>query len=165
MAYYADLASCDYFIKPEPPELLKAIGWLECNKPYSKGNVSHEFFTKLCQLIQQPFYPPSWPVCAGYHRCSLCQFQFSDGFSETRFGNFRVTAYDKTFLLIPGDGFLYIAPVHTAHCIDAHYYRPPEEFGTAVMRCPEMRSRAYYQALLTNGGRELKLTWKQNDRC
>lgn len=158
MAYYADLSSCDYFIKPEPPELLKAIGWLERNKPFAKGKASREFFTKLCQLIQHPFYPPAWPVSMGHHRCSLCQFQFTDGFTETRLGNYRVTACDKTFILIPGDGFLYIAPVHIAHYIDAHCYQPPKVFCQAVMDCPEMRSVAYFKAILNNGGRQLSVT-------
>lgn len=160
MAYYADLSSCDYFIKPEPPDLLRAIGWLDRNKPFSKGKVSREFFMKLCHLIEEPFYPPGWPVCMGAHHCTLCRFQFTNGHSESHFGNFRVMTYDNRFVLIPGNGFLYIAPVHIAHYIDAHRYQPPEEFCQAVLICPEMRSVAYYQSLLINGGRTLTITRK-----
>ena len=157
MAYYVDLSPCDYFVEAGRARFLKSVGWLECNKPYTKGEVSEMFFLKLCQLIQNPFYPPAWPIFMGYHSCTLCKPRFTAIVEETYFQQYKVRSVDKQILLVPSDGFLYLAPIHIAHYVDAHEYQPPAEFCQAVMDCPEMRSMAYLKALLENGGRQVQL--------
>ena len=42
-------------------------------------------------------------------------------------------------------------PSMIAHYIDAHAYAPPAVFWEAVMKCPEMWSDAYAQALILDG--------------
>lgn len=153
MAHYADLSPCDHFGSAEKAHLLRSVGWLEHGESYTEGRVSERIFEKLCQLIQNPFYPPAWPVSAGLHFCTLCQF--SGGSAVARYQQYAFSGVSNSIVLIPGKSFLYIAPVHIAHYIDAHFYQPPDEFCQAVMQCPEMRSRDYLNALLNNGGREL----------
>jgi hypothetical protein len=41
-------------------------------------------------------------------------------------------------------------PSLAAHYILAHGYAPPQEFCDAVLRCPPMRSPAYFQAIVAN---------------
>jgi hypothetical protein len=38
-----------------------------------------------------------------------------------------------------------------AHYVDVHSYEPPAVFWEAVMKCPEMGSETYRQALIANG--------------
>ena len=54
--------------------------------------------------------------------------------------------------LVPGEQRVYVAPELVLHYMNAHGYQPPEEFCTAVMRCPRMGTPEYRQALLTAGG-------------
>lgn len=62
-------------------------------------------------------------------------------------------------LFVPGEGVVYVAPSMIAHYIDAHAYEPPAVFWEAVMKCPEMWSDAYGQALILNGPTNEK--WKR----
>ena len=47
-----------------------------------------------------------------------------------------------------------------AHYVDAHGFCPPATFQEAVLRCPEMRSRAFLEALLETDVR----TWLRRFR-
>jgi hypothetical protein len=79
-------------------------------------------------------------VYRGHHTCSLCQF---DGAEGTR------------NLLIPGDGVIYACPELITHYIDAHWYRPPEQFQIAVLRCADPNSMEFKKRFLENGGRNI----------
>jgi hypothetical protein len=48
-----------------------------------------------------------------------------------------------------------MAPVAVAHYISAHWYRPPQIFIEAVLKCPPIDSMNYKKAPLANGGRSL----------
>jgi hypothetical protein len=54
-------------------------------------------------------------------------------------------------LYVPGDGCIYVAPSMIVHYVDVHRYEPPVAFWEAVMKCPEMSSESYRQALIVNG--------------
>jgi hypothetical protein len=71
------------------------------------------------------------------------------------FRDYRIFSTAAASLFIPGKGMIYVAPVSISHYIDAHGYQPPDSFYQAVEQCPRMRSSAYFQALLANGGRDL----------
>jgi hypothetical protein len=124
------------YLPVERPALL-AVGWLEAEGEFTRGNVPSEFFQKLGELCIDPWQPA---VSAGLHQCSLCQFE-----PPTFTGN----------VYVPYHGRIYVAPVGVAHYIAAHWYRPPEEFVQAVLSCPSMRSLQYHKAMLANGGRSL----------
>lgn len=69
-----------------------------------------------------------------------------------------VVRFGANNLFVPGEGLIYVAPSMIAHYIDAHAYEPPSVFWEAVMKCPEMWSDAYGQALILNGPTNEK--WK-----
>jgi hypothetical protein len=149
MTWYADLAPCDYFGVQFAPQL-RAIGWLERGHPFPTGTIPKTWFVRLCELLRDP-WNPAYP--AGHHACDLCQFSGDSGGSS--FHDYRISSTAAASLFIPGDGVIYAAPVSISHYIDCHGYRPPDNFYQAVEKCPAMRSTAYFQALLVNGGREL----------
>lgn len=151
MTYFADLSECTYFGK-EFAEKLRAVGWLDGNEVYSKGEVSEAFFERLCELLKNPWNPVDF---CGVHQCDFCQFsQEFEGIS--RYKNDVIKRTSCANLFIPGDGFIYVAPELIAHYIDEHNYSPPEEFCRAVMKCPEMSSIEYAKKMLGNGGKKLR---------
>jgi hypothetical protein len=81
-------------------------------------------------LLQEPWQPG---IFMGFHRCDLCLYEGPSG---------------KRNLFVPSDGFAFVAPELIAHDMNAHGYRPPDEFCAAVLACPEMRSMPYLKALL-----------------
>lgn len=153
MAWYADLAECDYFAFSDHTSLL-AVGWLQRGKPYTAGDVERHVFEKLCELTQDPWSPVTFP---GIHLCDLCRFS---GDSEATYrksdgrGTCRVGASAGAMsLFVPGEGVIYVCPTNITHYIDAHGYAPPAVFCDAVLNCPPMRSMQYLKAILDNGGR------------
>ena len=128
MAWYADLAECNYF-GTFHPSLLRAIGWLECGKSYAQGDVDIQVLNKLAELLKDSWAPVFF---MGVHRCSLCP-----GKGEMGSAN----------MFIPDDGFLFVCPELILHYIKDHQYSPPSEFCEAVLACPSMNSTAYLEAV------------------
>jgi hypothetical protein len=150
MTWYPDLGPCDYFGPGHAP-MLRAVGWLERDKPFPTGDVSEEVFRKLCQLSQNPWNPPI--VFCGFHQCELCRFSSMSGGSYEKYS---ISSLASSSIFVPGDKVIYICPTSITHYMDAHGYCPPEEFCAAVLACPPMRSMPYLKALLANGGRGLQ---------
>jgi hypothetical protein len=143
MTWYRDLEPCEMF----GGGALKAVGWLSREHEFPTGEVSTEFFVALCELLVNPWCPVA---TAGYHECELCRFSNS---SSSTFRDYQISSASCTVVFVPGQGRIFVAPVSITHYIDAHGYRPPDEFCHAVLNCPPMRSVAYLQAILHNGGR------------
>ncbi len=135
MAYVNDLERC-CFLPVESNDLI-AVGWLDSNHSYNKGEVSLDLYEKLKELCKSPWQPF---ISAGYHSCNLCQF---DGPSF------------KSNLYIPHEGKIYIAPTAVEHYVATHRYLPPTIFIAAVLACPKMNSIQYKKGILSNGGRVL----------
>ncbi len=62
-----------------------------------------------------------------------------------------VVHFGANNLYVPDEGCVYVAPSMIVHYIDVHRYEPPATFWEAVMKCPEMGSESYRQALTVNG--------------
>jgi hypothetical protein len=122
---------------PVECDALTAVGWLTRDSAFETGSVPEPFFRKISELCTMPWQPI---VTAGFHLCELCQF---DG---PHFGD---------NLFVPYSGRIYVAPVGIVHYVAAHWYRPPQIFIDAVLACPPIKSMAYKEALLENGGRNL----------
>lgn len=144
MTYFPDQSSCGYF-ECNQPEKLIAVGWLDPARPFNQGPVSAGFFSKVTELLVNPWQPA---VAMGRHECGFCRF--SGGPATFRFGDVEVQ-FGVANVFIPADGFLYVAPSLILHYIDSHGYSPPEDFQHAVLACPPMRSIDYMKAVLTNG--------------
>jgi len=137
MAWYADLTPCDYFGK-EHAKFLHAVGWLERGQVFSAGPIEEKVFTRLVELLNDPWQPC---LFRGLHDCDLCQFESKQrGFKN---------------LFIPGKSMVYVCPELILHYISAHWYVPPAAFCQAVMDCPSMLSIQYLNALLNCGAGEL----------
>ena len=146
MTYYADLSPCHYFPFDTGGKLL-AVGWLDQEFPYPKGDVDEKFVAKLVELLVNVWQPC---VFMGLHDCQFCRF--SGGPSTFEFKNTTVLMKGSN-LFVPALGFIYVAPSLILHYIDSHGYTPPEAFQQAVMECPPMKSIQYFKAFLANGGR------------
>lgn len=150
MAHFADLEQCTYFGSGLRVDLL-AIGWIEREHPYTKGDVDTKFFVKLCELLQNSWWDGA--MVAGVHLCSFCRF--SGGLSSNTFRGVSVPSMGSANLLVPGKGCYYAAPSTIVHYIDAHEYAPPAEFVEAVMACPPMRSMEYLRLV-----KDLAAEWR-----
>jgi hypothetical protein len=99
------------------------------------GEVSAEVYMKLEELLVDPWQPA---VSAGLHPCDLCVY--------------RPEKQGTKNLFVPGDQRVYVAPELILHYVNAHGYRPPQEFCEAAIACPAMRSAEYRRALISAGG-------------
>ena len=149
MANLEDDSEFDYLPQSEGVGFLSA-GWISADHGYTEGEVSEEFFLRLCQLLDNRWSPPV--ASAGIHRCELCRF--SGGATTYNFGSYKFSAVGSGELFVPTSSGVYVAPVSIAHTIDCHRYRPSDGFIDAVMNCPEMRSVQYLKNLLDGGVRE-----------
>ena len=134
MAYIKDLEQWN-LLPREITKPLKAVGWLSSEYDFQKGKVPQSFFEKLQDLLKKPWQPFA---SAGFHTCDLCQYN-------------PPTFKDNLF--IPHQGFIFIAPEAITHYIAQHWYKPPDEFIEAIMKCPAMNSMDYKKEILANGGR------------
>jgi hypothetical protein len=114
---------------------LFAVGWLARGHEYPIGEIPMATYKKLAALLAKP-----WQAAASgvIQPCSLCLYE------ADRAGTMN--------LFVPGEQRVYVAPELILHYLNAHHYRPPEEFCTAVVNCPTMGTPEYRQALLTAGG-------------
>jgi len=134
MSYYPDLSVCDYFPLKHDGHLI-AVGWLEKDSLYKKGNTPPEFYNKLKELLKNPFQVLSF---AGIHECSLCLFESEKNGKEN--------------LFVPYNGNIYVCPELITHYLNAHFYCPPTEFINAVLECPNTRTMDYKRKLLQCNG-------------
>jgi hypothetical protein len=132
---YEDLSPCTYFGNEH--EKLLAVGWLDADSAFAKGNVSSDFFKSLVELLADPWQPVA---IAGRQPCSLCRFT---GGLTARLG--------AANLFVPNVAHVFVAPSLIAHYIDAHDYCPPMQFQTAVANCPPMRSIEYLKLMRSFG--------------
>jgi hypothetical protein len=142
MPYHKDLS-----LWPGPPssEKLLAVGFLEEGQTYSTGDVSEQFFARLVELLVNPWQPFA---SAGRQPCGWCRFTGGPG--QVHFGE-HVAPIGGSLLFVPGASAAYVAPSLIAHYIDAHGYKPPDEFQQAVMTCPRMKSLEYLRGLRAHG--------------
>ena len=149
MTWYADLSPCNYFGK-KYSKVFRAVGWLDEEQNFEKGNVSNAFFTKMCRLASKPL--PVF-ITAGFHACPFCKF--TQALTAQEYDGFFVKGVSQLNVFVPGNGYLFVSPESITHYIDAHGYFPPQEFQDAVMACPEPGTQTFRKALLENGGRVL----------
>ena len=119
----------------EGSERMVAVGWLGRGHTYSVGEVPLAVYKKLAALLAEP----GRSTASGLIQpCDLCVYE------AERAGTMS--------LFVPGEQRVYVAPELIVHYLNAHRYQPPEEFCTAVLRCPRVGTPEYRQALLTAGG-------------
>ena len=144
MTYYPDLTPYEYADKmrlPGVPKELAAlnIGWLDRSHPYSKGDVPPGFAERLLEEL----IPQRYHVTRGWHRCELCKREPGqwEPDSITVEGEPYALGDREVLVVGPSRGILqsrrrYNAPSTICHYIEAHGYRPPDEFIEAVLALP-----------------------------
>ena len=118
----------------------ETVGFLRGRAGFETGAVDRSFFEKLAELARETWVPF---VRAGpLDPCTVCQFANRRDSSGGSGGE---------FLFIPGTDVIYVAPVLVVHSIGVHWFRPPDAFIEAVLRCPPMRSGEYFRQLMAIG--------------
>ena len=145
MAWFEDRMPIHYFALADASRL-RAIGWLEPGHSFPIGEVTHQEFASIFELAVEPWQPSRF---LGFHDCGFCRF--SEGPSSMVFGARRVEVGCNN-LFVPAGDVVFVAPSMILHYVDAHGYRPPDEFLEAIEQCPRMGSREYLDALITAGG-------------
>jgi hypothetical protein len=141
MTYYADIAPCTLF--GYYPSVV-AVGWLEPEHPYNKGEVDASVVSTLAELLVDPWAPAA---LGGGHRCSFCGGRESHSFKH----HDRTIALGANNVFVPGAVSVYLAPSLILHYITDHQYKPPAMFVEAVLACPPMRSPEYFSMLQAHG--------------
>lgn len=103
-------------------EHIRAIGWLHPDHPYTKGEVSASFLSRLKEFTarsNQSAEALYFGGFGGFHTCEFCGRALG-------IGNFGV----------PSGDLLFVAPELVVHYIEQHGYSPPAEFIAAVLRSP-----------------------------
>ena len=120
MAYFADLSEYSYSSDgPQPPAVLLNVGWLAADHPFSTGACPAHFVTRLRELAKAPVAP-----MRGLHWCEFCPRPVDYERTPRGSGEIRVRGTGQT---------VYTAPTLIVHYVEAHRYRPPEEFIAAVL--------------------------------
>jgi hypothetical protein len=108
---------------------VRAIGWLNPDHPFSKGQVPAGFLARLKEFAAQSGSSARalyFGASGGIHTCEFCH-------TAHGIGNFGV----------PSGDLLFVAPEMVVHYIEQHGYSPPAEFVAAVMRSPLPASEEY----------------------
>src|SRR5262249_8774561 len=115
MAWYQDLQPFD----ADGASFLRAVGWLDRNKPFSQGVCDARVIQRLIELQEKR---GGFPLLGtrGWHDCTLC----ADGSADGR-------SYYEMF--VPGDGVIYVCPEGIVHYVRQHKYLPPGEFINALV--------------------------------
>ena len=141
MAWYEDGAPCKYFGAELTPSL-RAVGWLAGGKPFTTGPLDRRVHDKLEELREGRQHA-RWTWLLGFMFMGRHHGDFCSG---------PDAAWCSMNLVIPGRGFLFVAPDLILHYMDAHAYQPPAEFCQAVLDCPPVPTTAYLEAVAANGG-------------
>lgn len=135
--FYPDLSTaCLVDAGPE----VRSVGWLgKCDgirgffgarHPFTVGQVDATFLSKLRDNVQNAVQVVLHP--AGFHTCEFCKDQKVPGLRN---------------VWIPTRTFRYVAPEMVTHYVEAHHYRPPQEFIDAVKSCPPQGSAEFWELL------------------
>ena len=114
MATLQDLTPYTYFHPEEDAPGTVNVGWLAPDHPFPTGATTAEFRDKLRLLCERRV-----KQTRGVYRCDFCTGRSRPmGSSEVR---------------VAGNGRVYAAPTLVHHYVEAHDYRPPDEFVAAVL--------------------------------
>ena len=133
--HFEDLTPYTYCPEENEPPALN-IGWLDISVPFPKGEASKEFIERLKALIQQPTNQ-----MRGYQICQFCDdldmgLGTDKPFDRELYLQYHLDGrYSSAEIRVQGaDGIWYAAPRMIAHYVEAHGYKPPEQFTAAALQ-------------------------------
>ena len=108
------------------------IGWLDGGIPYPTRDVPVEFVRRLRDICRSGVNRTR-----GLHQCNLCPADQGTNWPPSP-TTIRASAGDYvvggTEIRVPGrDGIVYASPDMIIHYVEAHGYRPPDDFIEAVL--------------------------------
>jgi hypothetical protein len=105
------------------------VGWLARGHVFPVGSVPEGFVTALRRLIKSPEN-----LYRGYHSCEFCpEPPLVLSVSGARLAAPPGETMGNGEIRVAGSiGIIYVAPVLIAHYVEAHEYRPPQQFIGAV---------------------------------
>lgn len=127
--FFADLTPYEYGYEMPRAGVLN-VGWLARGHEFAVGAVPEGLVGALRRLIKSPEN-----LYRGYHRCEFCpEPPLVVGSNGLRLrGPPGETEGNGEIRVAGPNGLVYVAPVLVAHYVEAHNYRPPQEFISAVM--------------------------------
>ncbi|MEV4318087.1 hypothetical protein [Actinocrispum sp. NPDC049592] len=128
MTTYQDLSTYVYG-DHDPAATVLNVGWLGGRASFTTGDVDAEVRYALLEAIVRD----QVNVMRGWHSCELCTepSPVVVPFEPARDGKLRLGHAEVH--VTGADGVVYAAPTLIVHYIDAHNYRPPQQFIDAVM--------------------------------
>jgi hypothetical protein len=131
--YFQDLTPYEYS-KWGSPGL--NVGWLDAAHPFPTGDVPSGFIERLSHLLRSPV-----AQARGFHVCEFCDV----GTVPEPRDQAAINAHYQRLMaagvlssaeirVVASDGRVYAAPMLICHYVEAHGYRPPDEFVDAVMK-------------------------------
>jgi hypothetical protein len=127
--FFADLTPYEYGYELPRSHVLN-VGWLARGHAFAVGPVPETFVNALRRLTRSPenHY-------RGYHACEFCPEPplVVDADGRRVIGPPGDSMGNGEIRVAGSEGIVYVAPVLVAHYIEAHHYRPPDEFVRAVM--------------------------------
>jgi hypothetical protein len=113
--YFPDLSPYQYVPLVLPEENRVNIGWLDSEHPFFASEPSLDLLKALIKLVQHPVR-----IVPGLHTCPFCRNAAGTGEID-----------------VAGSDVIYAAPTLIVHYVEAHRYRPPDEFVLAATRQAE----------------------------
>ncbi len=105
------------------------VGWLAEGHTFAVGDVPAGFPDRLARLtVRHPVNR-----MRGWHACPFCEVEYP---IRVEVDGERQPIGDAEIRVSGTGGRAYAAPTLISHYVDAHRYRPPEEFVEAVLRTP-----------------------------
>lgn len=132
-----DLAPYCYGCEPEPNRL--AVGWLDPANPFARGEVGSEMVhDRFLAVLRWAVVNRSVDAYRGFHYCELgdCGSSADREPSESPVVDYggHTTVVGHAQIEVEGrDGVSYVAPNLIVHYVEAHRYRPPDEFVRAAL--------------------------------
>lgn len=115
MTYFADLSVYTYGCRDPLPNVVN-VGWLDNRHPFPQGDTPPDFrmaLSKICVKTRR--YPMAY---CGVHECEIC---------GDCFGGHEIRVSEENGMRT------YVAPDMIEHYVNAHRYKPPQDFIDAVL--------------------------------
>src|SRR3954471_11041976 len=124
MTYIPDGAPFELPYSPAEDGLV-AIGWLDGEVPFERGDVPRHFVDELRRICEHPVN-----LTRGLYGCMFCPGRPTWVTVPTATGE-HVVGHGEIRVSGAG-GTRYASPDMIIHYVEAHGYRPPDEFVAAV---------------------------------
>jgi hypothetical protein len=148
MTYFQDLSEYTYLGSALRRPGTKNIGWLGLGQEFATAEPTEELLAKLWSLCKI-----SVARTRGFHKCELCLGEPSHRAERNGERLLLGTSEIRAFGM---HGEIYAAPTLIYHYVEAHRYKPSDEFLQALSNGPIPPSQEYFDRLA-----ELHLDWRK----